>query len=123
MKYLSDNYRLLGPDITSLEEIQNFVPDVVHIIGAPTKVLSFPKVGYFDLDGPNGKIKTLIGPLDNKADYFGNVKKPRLTLINEKVKEMGGMPIHGSLFAIEEDDGGILLCMWTAIVAWVNQKC
>jgi hypothetical protein len=109
MKYLSDNYRLLGPDITSLEEIQNFVPDVVHIIGAPTKVLSFPKVGYFDLDGPNGKIKTLIGPLDNKADYFGNVKKPRLTLINEKVKEMGGMPIHGSLFAIEEDDGGIFV--------------
>jgi len=109
MKYLSDNYRLLGPDVTSLEEIQNFVPDVIQFLGAPTKVVSFPKVGYFDLDGPNGKIKTLVTPLDSKADYFGNVKKPRLTMINEKVKEMGGIPIHGSLFAIEEDDGGIFV--------------
>ncbi|MDF1549303.1 MAG: hypothetical protein P1P88_15870, partial [Bacteroidales bacterium] len=109
MKYLSDNYRLLGPDIISLEEIQNFVPDVIQFLGAPTKVISFPNVGYFDLDGPNGKIKTLVTPLDNKADYFGNVKKPRLTLINEKVKEMGGIPIHGSLFAIEEEDGGIFV--------------
>jgi len=109
LKYLTDNYQLLGADIISLEQIKNFVPDVIHFLGAPEKVLSFPKVGYFDLDGPNGKIKTLIVPLDKKADYFGNVKKPRLTLINEKVKEMGGIPIHGSLFAIEEEDGGIFV--------------
>ncbi len=109
LKYLSDNYQLLGPDVISKEQIQNFVPDVIHFLGAPEKVLSFPKVGYFDIDGPHGKIKTLIVPLDRKADYFGNVKKPRLTLINEKVKEMGGIPIHGSLFAIEEEDGGIFV--------------
>jgi len=109
MKYLADNYQLLGPDIITLEEIRNFIPDVIQFLGAPEKVISFPKVGYFDLDGPNGKIKTLVTPLDPKADYFGNVKKPRLTLINEKVKEMGGIPIHGSLFAIEEEDGGIFV--------------
>jgi len=109
LKYLSDNYQLLGPDIITLEEIKSFVPDVIHFLGAPEKVISFPKVGYFDLDGPNGKIKTLVSPLDAKADYFGNVKKPRLTLVNEKVKEMGGIPIHGSLFAIEEEDGGIFV--------------
>ncbi|MEN8122145.1 MAG: aminotransferase class I/II-fold pyridoxal phosphate-dependent enzyme, partial [Bacteroidota bacterium] len=109
LKYLTDNYQLLGPDVSSLEDIKNFVPDVIQFLGAPEKVISFPKVGYFDLDGPNGKITTLIAPLDQKADYFGNVKKPRLTLINEKVKEMGGIPIHGSLFAIEEEDGGIFV--------------
>jgi len=109
LKYLTDNYQLLGTDIVSLDEIKDFVPDVIQFLGAPEKVISFPKVGYFDLDGPNGNIKTLIAPLDRKADYFGNVKKPRLILINEKVKEMGGIPIHGSLFAIEEEDGGIFV--------------
>jgi len=109
LKYLTDNYQLLGTDVISLEEIKDFVPDVIQFLGAPEKVISFPKVGYFDLDGPNGKITTLVSPLDRKADYFGNVKKPRLTLINEKVKDMGGIPIHGSLFAIEEDDGGIFV--------------
>lgn len=109
MKYLADNYQLLGPDIISKEQIRNFIPDVIQFLGAPEKVISFPKVGYFDLDGPKGKIKTLVTPLDPKADYFGNVKKPRLTLINEKVKEMGGIPIHGSLFAVEEEDGGIFV--------------
>lgn len=109
LKYLTDNYQLLGPDISTLEEIKNFVPDVIQFLGAPEKVISYPKVGYFDLDGPNGKITILIAPLDRKADYFGNVKKPRLTLINEKVKEMGGIPVHGSLFAVEEDDGGIFV--------------
>jgi hypothetical protein len=109
LKYLSDNYQLLGPDIITLDQIKNFVPDVIQFLGAPEKVISFPKVGYFDLKGPKGKIKTLVTPLDLKADYFGNVKKPRLTLINEKVKEMGGIPIHGSLFAVEEEDGGIFV--------------
>ncbi len=109
MKYLSDNYQLIGSKIVSLKEIQNFVPDVIEFLGAPPKLLSFPKIGYFDLDGPNGKIKTIIVPLDKKADYFGNVKKTRLTLINEKVKEMGGIPVHGSLFAVEEEDGALFV--------------
>ncbi|MGE5500230.1 MAG: hypothetical protein ACM3Q2_19315, partial [Syntrophothermus sp.] len=39
----------------------------------------------------------------------GNIKKPWLTMINEKVKEMGGMPVHGSLFAVEEEDGSVFV--------------
>jgi len=109
LKYLSDNYQLLGYDTVSFEEIQNFIPDVIQFLGAPEKVVSFPNIGYFDIPGPNGNIKTIITPLDKKADYFGNVKKPRLTLINEKAKEIGGIPIHGSLFAIEEEDGSIFV--------------
>jgi len=109
LKYLTDNFRLLGTQTFTLNEIKDFVPDVVVFYGAPEKVISYPQIGYFDLDGPNGKIKTLVTPLKRKVDYFGDIKKPRLTMINEKVKELGGMPVHGSLFVVEEDDGSIFV--------------
>jgi hypothetical protein len=111
LKYLTDNYRLLGPQTHSLAEVKEFVPDIVLFYGAPDKVISYPRIGYFDLAGPNGSIKTLVTPLKRKVDYFGDIKKPRLTLLNEKVKEMGGMPVHGSLFAIEEEDGTIFVVL------------
>lgn len=47
--------------------------------------------------------------MKQKVDYFGDVKKPRLTVINEKIKEIGGNPRHGSLFAVEENDGSIFV--------------
>ncbi|RJP70838.1 MAG: hypothetical protein C4539_05910, partial [Ignavibacteriales bacterium] len=109
IKYLTDNYRLLQADEISVEDVKKFVPDVVLFYGAPEKVISFPQVGYFDLKGPNGNIKTLVTPLKKEVDYFGNIKKPWLTMMNEKVKEMGGVPIHGSLFAIEEEDGSVFV--------------
>lgn len=111
LKYLTDNYRLLGPQTFTLTEVKEFVPDIVLFYGAPEKVISYPRIGYFDLTGPNGGIKTLVTPLKRKVDYFGDIKKPRLTLLNEKVKEMGGMPVHGSLFAIEEEDGTIFVVL------------
>ncbi|MBT4411785.1 MAG: aminotransferase class I/II-fold pyridoxal phosphate-dependent enzyme [Bacteroidetes bacterium] len=109
LKYLTDNYRLLGTQTFTLNEIKEFVPDIIVFYGAPEKVISYPRIGFFDLDGPRGKIKTLLTPLKRKVDYFGDIKKPRLTLLNEKVKEMGGMPVHGSLFAVEEDDGTVFV--------------
>ena len=111
LKYLTDNFRLLGPQTISLQEVREFVPDIVLFYGAPEKVISYPRIGYFDLKGPNGSIKTIVTPLKRKVDYFGDIKKPRLTLLNEKVKEMGGMPVHGSLFAIEEEDGSIFVVL------------
>lgn len=109
LKYLTDNYRLLQPETVSQQAIQNFVPDVIMVLGAPEKLVSFPQIGSFDIPGPRGNIKTIVTPLKKETDYFGNVKKPRLTMINEKVKEIGGMPIHGSLFAVEEEDGSIFV--------------
>ncbi len=111
LKYLTDNFRLLGPQTITLSEVKEFVPDIVLFYGAPEKVISYPRIGYFDLAGPNGSIKTLITPLKRKVDYFGDIKKPRLTLLNEKVKEMGGMPVHGSIFAIEEEDGTVFVVL------------
>ncbi len=109
MKYLTDNYRLNYTEDISLHDIRNFVPDVISLLGAPEKLISFPQIGYFDIKGPQGNIKTIVTPLKSEADYFGDVKKPRLTVINEKVKEIGGIPRHGSLFLIEENDGSVFV--------------
>jgi|GEM_PF-133695 len=109
IKYLTDFFRLTQYKDISLEEAENFVPDVFLLLGAPEKVISFPQVGYFDIKGPRGNIKTLVTPLRKEADYFGDVKKPWLTMMNERVKEMGGIPKHGSLFAIELEDGSIFV--------------
>ncbi len=109
MKYMTDNYRLLMSDDISLDELNDFVPDIITFYGAPEKVISFPQIGFFDIPGPKGNIKTIVTPLKLEADYFGDIKKPRLTMINEKVKEIGGIPKHGSLFAVEEEDGSIFV--------------
>lgn len=109
MKYLADNFRLMQKQEVTLEEIQKFVPDTICFYGFPEKLISFPQVGYFDIPGPRGNIKTIVAPLRKEADYFGNIKKPRLTVMNEKIKEMGGIPIHGSMFAIEEEDGAVFV--------------
>ncbi|MCB0750121.1 MAG: hypothetical protein KDC52_01470, partial [Ignavibacteriae bacterium] len=109
IKYLTDNHRLITADEVGLNDLKDFVPDVILFYGAPEKVISYPQIGYFNIKGPNGNIKTLVTPLKSKTDYFGNIKKPWLTMMNEKVKEMGGMPVHGSLFAVEEEDGSIFV--------------
>lgn len=109
MKYLTDDYRLNHNQYISLSDIKNFVPDVISLLGAPEKLISFPQIGFFDIKGPKGNIKTIVTPLKSEADYFGDVKKPRLTIINEKVKEIGGIPRHGSLFLVEENDGSVFV--------------
>ncbi|MEN8125879.1 MAG: aminotransferase class I/II-fold pyridoxal phosphate-dependent enzyme [Bacteroidota bacterium] len=109
MKYMADNYRLLDLQDAGIDDVVNFVPDTICIYGAPEKVVSFPRVGYFDIKGPKGNIKTIVIPHNQKGDYYGNIKKPRLTVLNEKVKEMGGIPVHGSMFAVEEEDGAVFV--------------
>ena len=109
IKYMTDNFRLMQYKDVSLQEAKKFMPDVIMFYGAPEKVISFPPVGYFDIKGPNGNIKTIVTPLKKEVDYFGDIKKPRLTVVNEKVKEMGGIPKHGSLFAVELEDGSIFV--------------
>ncbi len=75
LKYLTDNYRLNYTEDISLQDIRNFVPDVISLLGAPEKLISFPQIGYFDIKGPAGNIKTIVTPLKSEADYFGDVKK------------------------------------------------
>ena len=135
IKYMTDNFRLLHYKDVSLKEAANFIPDVILFYGAPEKVISFPPVGYFDIKGPKGNIKTIVTPLKKEVDYFGDIKKPRLTVVNEKVKEMGGIPKHGSLFAVELEDGSIFVVeidgdsgvgksemLAALILKWLNQN-
>ncbi len=135
IKYMTDNFRLLHYKDVSLKEAMNFVPDVILFYGAPEKVISFPPIGYFDIKGPKGNIKTIVTPLKKEVDYFGDIKKPRLTVVNEKVKEMGGIPKHGSLFAVELEDGSIFVVeidgdsgvgksemLAALILKWLNQN-
>jgi len=109
MKYLADNFRLMEKQEISIEDVNRFVPDTICFYGLPEKLISFPQIGYFDIRGPHGNIKTIIAPLRKEVDYFGDIKKPRLTVMNEKIKEMGGIPVHGSMFAVEEEDGAIFV--------------
>ncbi len=109
MKYLADNFRLMEKQEISIEDVHRFVPDTICFYGLPEKLISFPQIGYFDIPGPQGNIKTIIAPLRKEVDYFGDIKKPRLTVMNEKIKEMGGIPVHGSMFAVEEEDGAIFV--------------
>ncbi|MFA8299550.1 MAG: aminotransferase class I/II-fold pyridoxal phosphate-dependent enzyme [Hyphomicrobiales bacterium] len=109
IKYLTDNHRLMDYFDTSLDQIKDFVPDTLMFYGAPEKLISFPKIGYFNIPGPKGNIKTIVTPLRNDIDYFGDIKKPRLQMMNERIKEMGGIPKHGSLFAVEMEDGCIFV--------------
>ncbi len=109
MKYLTDNFRLMQKQEVNIGQIQHFVPDTICFYGFPEKLISFPQVGYFDIPGPRGNIKSIVSPLRKEADYFGNIKKPRLMVLNEKIKEMGGIPIHGSMFAVEEEDGAVFV--------------
>ncbi len=135
IKYMTDNFRLLHYKDVSLKEAMNFMPDVILFYGAPEKVISFPPIGYFDIKGPKGNIKTIVTPLKKEVDYFGDIKKPRLTVVNEKVKEMGGIPKHGSLFAVELEDGSIFVVeidgdsgvgksemLAALILKWLNQN-
>ncbi|MEZ4907220.1 MAG: aminotransferase class I/II-fold pyridoxal phosphate-dependent enzyme [Saprospiraceae bacterium] len=124
LKYLTDNYRLITADEVNLSDLKDFIPDVILFYGAPEKVMSYPQIGYFNIKGPNGNIKTIVTPLKPKTDYFGNFKKPWLNMMNEKVKEMGGLPVHGSLFAVEEDDGSIFVIQWMVIWSWqIRNAC
>ena len=68
LKYLTDNYRLNYTEDISLQDIRNFVPDVISLLGAPEKLISFPQIGYFDIKGPAGNIKTIVTPLKSEAE-------------------------------------------------------
>ncbi len=106
-KYLLDMHRLVAMPDVDLAQIETFVPDMICFFGASEKLLSFPKIGIFDITEGNYKIKTIVTPLEPKTDYFGNIKKPWLTALNELMKDKGFMPVHGSLFLIEREDGQI----------------
>jgi len=105
--YMIEELRLLPQFDVPLREINNIKPDAVSFMGIPSKVMGDDyKIGYFydkNKDGSTLPVSWASG--ENTSDYVGFFKKPLLTLHNEKTKERGGLPIHGSAMTIVFKNG------------------
>ncbi len=105
--YIADELRLFPQQDFSLEDLGNCNPEAVSFLGLPTKVMGEEyRVGYF-FDKKKGGEKKGGESLpvswvnaESITDYVGYLKKPILTVANEKALEKGMMPVHGSAFSI-----------------------
>lgn len=106
-QYVAEELRLFPQYDLTAEQLQNVKPDTISFLGLPGKVMGKDyKVGYFmDKNADNSSLPVSWVSKDKLTDYMGYLKKPILTLHNEKVKEMGGVPIHGAAFTIVFKNG------------------
>ena len=101
--YLVEELRLLPQFDASLDDLNSLKPDAVSFLGIPTKVMgSEYRIGYF-LD--QKVIPVSWVDAEDITNYMGYLKKPLLTMGNERVKAIGGLPVHGSAFTIEAKNG------------------
>lgn len=106
--YLAEELRLFPQiEISDIDDPTNLRPDAVSFLGIPSKVIGEQyRIGYFfdkTQDGKNLPVSWVDE--ENITDYMGYLKKPILTVANEKVKEKGMLPIHGSAFTITFKNG------------------
>jgi hypothetical protein len=81
--------------------------DGVLLLGIPAKTLgdSF-KTGYvLDRQADGSLLATAWVAREDATDYVGFLKKSLLTLHNEQVKALGGMPVHGAMITITFKNG------------------
>ncbi|MBK8481035.1 MAG: aminotransferase class I/II-fold pyridoxal phosphate-dependent enzyme [Proteobacteria bacterium] len=81
--------------------------DGVLLLGIPAKTLgdSF-KTGYvLDRQADGALLATAWVAREDATDYVGFLKKSLLTLHNEQVKALGGMPVHGAMITITFKNG------------------
>jgi len=101
---ISDELRLF-PQVEAVQEraaLDRARWEGVLLFGLPTRVMGDShKTGYIIDQLADGTPLPLawVGRED-ATDYFGFFKKSLLTLHNERVKGMGGMPIHGAMITI-----------------------
>lgn len=101
--YLIEELRLFPQFNVSPEELKSLKPDAVSFLGLPSKVMGDDyRIGYF-MD--EGGMPVSWVDAEDITDYMGYLKKPILTMGNERVKTMGGMPVHGSALTITFKDG------------------
>lgn len=105
--YIVEELRLY-PQIELLDEdATNMRPDAVSFLGIPAKVMSEDyRIGYFMDECEDGE-KLPVSWVDKEdiTDYMGYLKKPILTVANEKVNEKEGLAIHGSAVTIVFKNG------------------
>jgi hypothetical protein len=105
--YMAEEMRLFPQFDLSPEEIGSLEFDTISLMGIPRKAMGDDyKVGYYmEEDASGKKIPVSWVDAEKLTDYVGYLKKPLLTIANEKVKESGGMPVHGSAFTIVFKNG------------------
>lgn len=105
--YLVEELRLFPQFEVSLDEMSHLKPDAVSFLGIPSKVAGEDyRIGYFlDEDTEGRAIPVSWVDAENITDYMGYLKKPLLTMGNERVKNIGGLPIHGSALTVTAKNG------------------
>lgn len=100
--YMVEELRLFPQTDLTPEDVANCKPDAVSYLGLPTKVMGEDyRIGYFmDKNAAGENIPVSWVDTESITDYMGYLKKPILTVANEKVKEREMMPIHGSAFTM-----------------------
>ena len=100
--YMVEELRLFPQTDLTPEDLENCKPDAVSFMGLPSKVMGEDyRIGFFlDEDDRGDTIPVSWVDAEGITDYMGYLKKPVLTVANEKVREKGMMPVHGSAFSI-----------------------
>jgi hypothetical protein len=105
--YIAEELRLMPQFDVSLDDIDSLNPDSVSFLGIPEKVMGENyKVGYyFDQKDDGSLLPVSWVDRENITDYMGYLKKPLLTVANEKIEAEGGMSVHGSALTIKFKNG------------------
>ena len=105
--YIAEELRLMPQFDVSMDDMANLNPDAVSFLGIPSKTMGEDyKVGYYFDKAPDGSsLPVSWVDRENVTDYMGYLKKPLLTVANEKVKEKGGLPVHGSAIIVKAKNG------------------
>ena len=106
---ISDELRLY-PQIEEVQlrdSVDGVAWDGVMLFGIPVSVMGDAwKTGYvLDRRKDGALFPTAWVAREDAADYVGFFKKTLLTLHNERVKAMGGMPVHGAMITITFKNG------------------
>ena len=101
---LSDELRLF-PQIDAVrrrDRLDGVDWQGVLLFGLPAKVVGDSyKTGYVvDRKASGAPLPTAWVAREDATDYVGFLKKSLLTLHNEQVKAMGGMPVHGAMITV-----------------------
>jgi hypothetical protein len=106
---ISDELRLYPQieDVQLRENLDLAAWDGVMLFGVPVTVMGESyRTGYVLDRLEDGRLfPTAWVAREDATDYVGFFKKTLLTLHNERVKAMGGMPVHGSMVTLTFKNG------------------
>ncbi len=93
-------------EVTDPAQLNKTEFDSVLYFGLPKKLMGEHQMSGYINDNSGGKdIKVGWVARSDDTDYVGFMKKMLLTMHNEKMIEMGAVPIHGSMFKLKYNDG------------------